>query len=300
MEPLTLTPTVQTREPLREHGNILTGSTPSPDARRGEDDKQQPGILLGKPGRDHRAGDVVKPSAGHNVPLLDLGGRFPTWGAPPASPRTDGVVPQGETLSEMPSTTQLVPCKRAEARRPPQTGKAGSRRPPQPTSPRARMSEYLFHTSPHSPTRVPLGFQAPRSFAAVSSSSPCLSPRGLAGDGELVSAPGNRSPTECRSPCTSPRMSPRGLAGDGAPRKSLADSNACLAYLRKCQTDKHVEDMIDDKLASLERAERASKDGCRMQDVRFTRERLRNPQYRNATMCATSLARRSKPAQQWR
>lgn len=105
----------------------------------------------------------------------------------------------------------------------------------------------------------------------------------------------NRSPVNSRGGIrfTTPLLSPRNLAGDGYPRPGLAASNDCLQWLRQCQSDALVEDLVDDTLAD-------EQEPRRLAEYKFARDNLRTPSYRNATKCATSMARRTKTAPVWR
>eukprot|EP00929_Paragymnodinium_shiwhaense_P072139 TRINITY_DN36617_c0_g1_i1.p1 TRINITY_DN36617_c0_g1~~TRINITY_DN36617_c0_g1_i1.p1 ORF type:complete len:352 (+),score=53.65 TRINITY_DN36617_c0_g1_i1:107-1162(+) len=100
-------------------------------------------------------------------------------------------------------------------------------------------------------------------------------------------------------------LSPRLLRDDGS-----RASDDCLAWLKHCQTDRHVEDkveeMMDDDLEAVLEAKgfntRVSPrlmEAALRPECRYARENLRNSTYRNATKVATSLARASKGAQ-WR
>lgn len=72
-------------------------------------------------------------------------------------------------------------------------------------------------------------------------------------------------------------------------REGLTQSNECLRWLKRTQGHIKVEDMIDEMLAEQEQ-----QDPGRRGDYRYARERLRERSYRDATMCATSLAKSSK------
>jgi len=72
-------------------------------------------------------------------------------------------------------------------------------------------------------------------------------------------------------------------------RAGLEQSNECLRWLKRTQGHLKVEDMIDEMLAEQE-----EQDPHRFEDYRYARERLRERSYRDATMCATSLARSAK------
>mmetsp|Transcript_47241 Transcript_47241/g.125467 ORF Transcript_47241/g.125467 Transcript_47241/m.125467 type:complete len:239 (-) Transcript_47241:67-783(-) len=213
------------------------------------------------------------------APLVSPGGdydgkRFPAphkeehnvWAFP-------GRIEEGSTkLSHVPSrgslssSSQPTCTSRSSDRwRPRDTG------PPRTTSPRPRMSDvlhgdYLSQTPGqrlHSPQRT------------------------YCGPSVLVQRA--RGTSRCTSPC----KSPRGLAGDGSPRQSLKASNECLNHLRWLQSDMNVEDTVDEILAKQVNSQREVSLDLEL-DVSFARSNLRNPTYRNATKSATSLARRSK------
>lgn len=150
------------------------------------------------------------------------------------------------------------------------------RSPPKPSTPRQRMSDYIH--GPNSPIQFPEVMR------------------------RINSEKRNRSPNTFRETArhgsgaryTTPLISPRNLAGDGYPRAGLSTSNSCVEWLRDCASNTRVEDLVEDMLDQQDDVVR------RTEEYRFARNNLRNPSYRDATKCATSMARRTKPPQAWR
>lgn len=171
----------------------------------------------------------------------------------------------GEELSTRPPSSAGVQLSRRANGKSPQQGNRHLRSPPKPSTPRQRMSDY-FH-DPASPIRYPEVLKQQRS--------PNTAGRGA----------GARF--------TTPLLSPRNLAGDNYPRAGLSTSNDCVEWLRECQSNTRVEDLVDEMLS-------AQQDVNHTEEYRFARSNLRNASYRDATRCATSMARRTKPPQAWR
>lgn len=168
--------------------------------------------------------------------------------------------------------------------------------------------------------------RSPRQHSARTPSrgSPCSSPRRvtsprarmndvLHGQNSIIRYPElqrrNRIPSATKKGVrhTTPLQSPRNLANDAYPRMALEVSNDCVQWLRSCQSDLCVENLVDDMLTETWqetvdgfRARIQGIDPKHIAEYRFARENLRTPSYRNATKCATSMARRTKPPQAWR
>lgn len=130
---------------------------------------------------------------------------------------------------------------------------------PQPVSPRRRVSDFLPRQA---------------STPQLQSSPRRPQPRTI---------PGSPAPFSTRP--GSPTQSPRNF---------LTESNECLLWLKRCKSDFHAEDKVDELL------EFEADTAGHMLKNRAIREHLRSPAYRDATKSATSLAKRAKPPQRWR
>eukprot|EP00927_Polykrikos_kofoidii_P002313 TRINITY_DN10891_c0_g1_i4.p1 TRINITY_DN10891_c0_g1~~TRINITY_DN10891_c0_g1_i4.p1 ORF type:complete len:496 (-),score=51.53 TRINITY_DN10891_c0_g1_i4:29-1432(-) len=128
--------------------------------------------------------------------------------------------------------------------------------PPRATSPRARMADFFFEQNAGILHRLTQESQQP--------------------------VPRTSSPT--------PRWSSPGPSC--SPTREVRASDETLAMLKRCQTDTHVEDQVEEVIIDNGYPRRSAQ-------TRFARESLRNPAYRNATKSATSLAARAKPPR-WR
>jgi len=202
---------------------------------------------------------VGSSGGGDDLRQINHAGRAaPSWTAPPASPREE------EAMSIVTGTSFGWTPSQSDGRYSPR-GRAKS--PPKPTSPRMRMNDLLF--GPHSPTRVP-STSPPRTYPSSCYRAPVRT--------------GSPRASRMNSPCRSPR------GRDG--RDGLGASNECLLWLKRCQSDAHVEDTVEQKM--IDEADSPSK---HMQYRMYTKDQLRNPTYRNATKSATSLAARAKPPQ---
>lgn len=141
--------------------------------------------------------------------------------------------------------------------------------PPRPTSPRMRMTDLL--SAERGPIRPPSRGGGP--------GSPVFGRSSRSAERSSADHTARRSARpRVGSPGHSPTRSPN----------SLRASDEAFVWLKVAQTDSHAESEVDKMLGEVDSPQRTL-------EFRFAREQLRNPSYRNATKCATSLARRSKP-----
>jgi len=175
-----------------------------------------------------------------------------------------------EELSTRPPSSVGGRSPRQPASSPRAAATSGCTSPPSASTPRRRMND-LFHGS-RSIIRYPECHQQNRS------------PKTTTREGRTF---------------TAPMTSPRNLANDNFPRVGLRASNDCLDWLKKCQSHNSVENLVEEMMID-EQVHGLPGGSERMADYRFAREHLRNASYRDATKCATSMARKAKPATKWR
>jgi len=175
-----------------------------------------------------------------------------------------------EELSTRPPSSVGGRSPRQPASSPRAAATSGCTSPPSASTPRRRMND-LFHGS-RSIIRYPECHQQNRS--------PTTTTRG----GKTF---------------TASMTSPRNLANDNFPRVGLRASNDCLDWLKKCQNHNSVENLVEEMMID-EQVHGLPGGSEQMADYRFAREHLRNASYRDATKCATSMARKAKPATKWR
>lgn len=168
---------------------------------------------------------------------------------------------------------------------------------PRPVSRRYRMSDLLY--SQFSPTRYPetavAAQRSPMRSAVASQGLPeGLIPKwnsspleSLQGSRRSASPPGSRLPGWTRGTCRS--ASPPG-SPTASSRRGLLASNNCLHQLKMRQSDEHAEEQISKVLAQEQRLHRQ----WTSSELRFIREELRSPTYRDAAKSPSALARRVK------
>jgi len=187
-------------------------------------------------------------------------------GSSPGTPRPKGRIPAGVSWENPGSSPGRSP-----------RGSPCQSPRPNPTSPRARMRDVM-----HGPRSI---IRYPDERKEQHSSVMHMTPRGPRTFTDTVRVP-------------------RNLAGDHHyQRAGLRASNNCLEWLKTCQTHARVEDVVENLL--LEQEFRSTEPINRA-DYQYARARLRQSSYRDATMCATSMAGRTKgqprssPERKWR